>query len=137
MGKEKIILDTNVIVSAFGWRGKARDLLRLIIQGDYDLFISTKQLVEIQRVLDYPKFAFTGEQKMRFINLLYNIANIVESSVRVDAIKEDPSDNIFLELAVEICADKIISGDKHLLRLDSCGATKIITVKEFVDTKKL
>ena len=62
--------------------------------------------------------------------------NIVEPKQKFNFIKEDTSDNKFLEAAVEGKADYIISGDKDLLRLGSFMGIKIITPAEMVGILK-
>ncbi len=39
MGKNKIVLDTNIIISAFGWEGKEKELLRNILAEKFQLVI--------------------------------------------------------------------------------------------------
>jgi hypothetical protein len=64
VGKRKVTLDTNILVSALGWKGNPHKILK-VIDGELDLFISSAQSEEPSRVLDYPKFGFTEEQKGR------------------------------------------------------------------------
>jgi len=35
MGKKKIVIDTNNLISALGWEGNSRDLLRKVIDKEY------------------------------------------------------------------------------------------------------
>ncbi len=51
---------------------------------------------------------------------------------KVDMIKQDPSDNKFLSLAVDGKAECLISGDKHLLELKKFRKTKIIPIGDFL-----
>lgn len=39
MGK-KVVLDTNVFVSASGWKGASREIFKDCIEGKFELFIS-------------------------------------------------------------------------------------------------
>ena len=66
MGKKKIVVDTNNLISALGWNGNSRELLRNIIDREFELFISKKQIEELKRVMDYPKLKFNEEQKPDF-----------------------------------------------------------------------
>lgn len=133
MGKKKIVLDTNIFISALGWEGNPKKIINKVIEGKYELVISFKQFKEITRVLDYPKFGFTEEQKERFILLLNEIATIVKTKTNVDIVKDDPSDNIILEPAAEIKIDYIVSGDRHLLDLKEFKGAKIITPQQFLE----
>ena len=136
MGKKRIILDTNILISALGWKGNPRIIFERVIAGEFELILSYKQLNELLRVLDYPKFKFTDEQKDRFLSILLEVATLVKTKSDVDAIKEDPSDNIMLEPANEMKIDYIISGNDHLLKLKEFKGAKIVTAKEFLDIVK-
>ena len=100
--------------------------------GNIELVFSSEQFDELSRVLDYPKFNFTEEQKRRFKNLVLEIAIFVQSEEKIEVIKDDPDDNIILEGALAGEVDYIITGDTHLLNLKEFRGIKIITAKEFV-----
>lgn len=52
MGKKtKVVIDTNVIVSAFGWHGTPEKIVRLIITGKIQNFITMEMLAEVARVV--------------------------------------------------------------------------------------
>jgi len=133
MGKKKIVLDTNILISAFGWKGKQRLIFDKILNREFELIISKKQLRELYRVLSYPKFNFKEEQKLRFMGIIYSIATIVNTFGNIKFIQEDPSDNIILESAVITKADFLISGDEHLLKIKEFNKTKILTASKFLD----
>ena len=132
MGK-KIILDTNLYISALGWTGNPRKILEDVIAGKHELIISTKQLTEVKKVLDYPKLGFTAEQKQRLLSLISEFTILVKTKSIISVITEDPSDNIILEPIVEMKIDYLISGDWHLLKLNSFRGTRIVTAKEFLE----
>ncbi|HJX06249.1 MAG TPA: putative toxin-antitoxin system toxin component, PIN family [Candidatus Nanoarchaeia archaeon] len=132
MGKEKIIVDTNILISAIGWEGKPRELFISIIDGKYELVISNKQLAEIRRVLNYPRLGFTKGQRNQFLKILFKIATVKETKTELRIIKEDPSDNMLLECAVEAGAKYVVSGDKHLKKLRKYKEILIIPVNEFL-----
>jgi len=134
VGKRKVTLDTNILISALGWKGNPHKILKQIVNGEIDLFISYEQLDELSRVLEYPKFAFTEEQKRRFKALMSEAATLVKSSRKVDIIKDDPSDNRILECALVANVDFIITGDAHLLSLRQFGRTQIIKATDFLKT---
>ncbi len=124
MGKKRIVIDTNNLISALGREGNSRDLLRKVIDKEYEFIISIKQIEELKNVLDYPKFKFSEEQKRKFLEIIFEIATIVDTKTNLNVIKEDPDDNILLECAVEANADYIISGDEHLKKLKQFETTK-------------
>jgi predicted nucleic acid-binding protein len=53
------------------------------------------------------------------------------SKQRIDAVKEDPTDNRILECAAASGSDYLVSGDKHLLKLGHQGI-KIVSPADFI-----
>jgi uncharacterized protein len=134
MVTKKIIVDTNNLISALGWEGKSRELFLQILDKKFEMYISVKQIAELKRVLNYPKFKFTEQQKSEFLEIIFHIANIIHTQIEFD-ITDDKDDNIILECAVESKADYIISGDDDLLRIKEFKGIKIITVDKFLKEK--
>lgn len=132
MGKEKIVVDTNVLISALGWEGNPKELFRRIINEEFELIISQKQLEEVKSVMNYPKFKFTEEQKSKFLTILLTIATVVETRGTIHVIKEDPDDDVILESSIRNNVQFIITGDGHLLKLKEYSGVKIITVAQFL-----
>lgn len=132
MGKTKVFLDTNILISALGWKGKPRVIFEKCLHSELELMTSPNQIEELKKVMDYPKFNFTEEQKVRFISILLEIAVVVEVPGKLKVIEEDPSDDVMLETAVVGNADYIISGDPHLLKLKEFVKVKIVTVSGFL-----
>ena len=131
MGKKRIVIDTNNLISALGWEGNSRDLLNKVIDKEYEFIISIKQLEELKNVLDYPKFKFSEEQKRKFLEIIFKIVIVIKTKLKLN-VCVDEKDNMFLECAVEGKADYLISGDDHLLRLKKFRNVKIVSVKEFL-----
>ena len=57
MGK-KVVLDTNIFISALGWKGKPRKIFEMCLNGELDLITSPDILQELDRVMDYPRFSY-------------------------------------------------------------------------------
>ncbi len=135
MGKKKIVLDTNILISAFGWGGKPFEIVKGVVEGKYELILSLKQLEEFIKVLNYPKFDFTDEQKERFLLLIYRISTVIKTKTKLDGIVRDMKDDILLEPAKEMKIDYIITGDKDLLVLKEFDGAKIVTASQFLEEK--
>ena len=129
MGK-KVVLDTNIFISALGWKGKPRQIFQKCINDELELVTSPQQISELVRVMGYPKFNFTQEEKDTFVSIILEIARLVYITEKVKVIKEDPDDDIILETA---SVDYIVSGDPHLLKLKEFGKVKMITANEFLE----
>jgi len=67
----------------------------------------------------------------KWIDLIVRNSIIVEPKERINIVKDDQKDNIFIETAVAGNVDYIISQDSHLLKLKEFRGIKIITPEEF------
>ncbi len=67
------------------------------------------------------------------ISSLLAQAKIYSTEGTIEAIEEDPDDNMFLSGALYAGAEYIVSGDKHLLNLGFYSGIKIFSPREFLD----
>ncbi|MEW5896301.1 MAG: putative toxin-antitoxin system toxin component, PIN family [Nanoarchaeota archaeon] len=132
MGKTKVVLDTNILISALGWSGKPRVIFEKCLHGKLELVISPEQIDELKRGMDYPKFSFTEEQKATFTSIILEIATLVEIPGKVNIVVDDPDDNAILETAVIGNVQYLISGDLHLLKLKEFAKVKIVSASGFL-----
>ena len=63
---------------------------------------------------------------------LESVALLITPRTVLDVIKDDPDDNRVLECAAEGKADYIVSGDRHLLKLESYAGIPILNVRQFL-----
>ncbi len=127
-----MLLDTNIIISAFGWEGKPKEIFRKITDGKVRLITSNAQLDEIKRVVQYPRLHLTEDQQKNISASISELADIVHTTGEVDLIADDPSDNMILETALKGNAKFIISGDEHLLKVKAFKGIKIVTATEYL-----
>ena len=132
MGKTKVLLDTNILISALGWSGKPKVIFEKCLHGELELVTSPNQIEELKRVMNYQKFNFTEEQKATFISIILEMATIVEITDKIKVIVDDPDDNAILETAIVGNVQYLISGDPHLLKLKEFAKVKIVTASEFL-----
>lgn len=130
----RVVLDTNVLISALAFPGSKPDqILSRIRRGEIDLFISSFILSELDRVLR-EKFRLTKKEAQDRVNAVSNIAHLVEPTERIQVVTAKDDDNRILECAIEAQADFLVTGDKeHLLPLGSLRDTRIISPSEFVN----
>lgn len=138
MGKEtkkiKIVVDTNIFISAIGWNGCEKLIIKACTDGIFKLLISEQILEEIKQVLNYSKFYFIEKaEKDWLFEAIDETACFVKPVRSLNIIKEDSTDNKFLECAVEAKADFIISGDRHLLNLKEFQGIKILRATNFLN----
>jgi len=100
-----------------------------------DLLVSLATLEELDDVLRRSKFDgyVTEEQRLEF--LAAYIREAVEIPVNISLkMCRDPTDDKFLELAVEGRATHIVSGDPDLLTMHSFRGIAIVNPRQFLST---
>jgi putative PIN family toxin of toxin-antitoxin system len=137
MGKKekvrKVVLDTNVLVSALIFSGELSKIVDLWRKGKIIPVISRDTFEEFKTVLAYPKFSLTEEETMAIIeeNIL-PFFEVVEITANINGICRDPNDDKFLSCAVSAGVDFIVSGDKDLCDLGRYKSVRIISVSDLL-----
>ena len=131
---DKIVLDTNIVVSALiGKHGESAKLFKLIISEEVENYTSTEIIREISEVLSREEITErTLKEERQFILEQYLIHSKLTEPKTKHNVVEHASDNKFIDAAVEAKAKFIISGDKHLLAIKEFKGIKIITAKEYL-----
>ena len=128
----RIVLDTNVYISAYGFGGKPAAVLRAAIPGEFELVTSPEILAEVADklavVLDFDR-----EHVEEVVRQIARIGVVVRPQARVSILQDD-ADNRILEAALESGAEAIVSGDRHLLELVVWKGIRVIRVSDFLDT---
>ncbi len=133
MRRKRVVLDTNVVVSALLFRGELSRLLTLWKEKSFMIAASREIIDEYIRVLAYPRFKLTeGEIETILQEELLPYIDPVTVSEDVRGACEDPDDDKFLACAVAGRADFILSGDAHLIKMKIYEGCRIITAKEFL-----
>ena len=127
-----VVLDTNILISAIFWRGTPYKVVLNALKKKYSLYLSPKILNELEEKLRV-KFKFPEDKIKNHIEILIEYGEIIEPTVNINIVKEDPDDNKVLECAVSCNADYIVSGDRHLLNLKGYKGIKILSAKKFLD----
>ena len=134
---KRIVLDTNIIISALFWKGYPRKVYELVRTGKVIIVSCEEMMVEFIRVLGYSRFGLAPQEILPLVNNVRKNSHFVELKTKIAAIEEDPTDNIFLACAIDGEADYIISGDHHLLDLGSYEGVQIVRPKDFLIEKRL
>jgi len=127
----KVVLDTNIFISALFWKGVPYQIFKKSLQKEISVFISPVILDELKEKL-LVKFKLPSEKVKEFLEIIVFNSKIVYPRKKLDIIKKDPSDNKIIECALEAKASFVISGDKHLLGIKEYKGIKIISPKEFL-----
>lgn len=136
----RVVIDTNVLVSAIlAPNGPPARILKLALQGEFELILSASLIREIQEVIRYPKIiklmkshGVTLAETDDFIEKLAEVAIKVPDKLPVKAIPDDPKDDMILACAVEGRADCIVSGDSHLTGLKTFEGIPILSPAIFL-----
>lgn len=94
----RVVLDTNILVSALLWRGAPYRCLLAVQAGLADLVISPPILEELRTVL-VTKFRHTARDADEAIGLIQAAADVVEISGQLRVVPDDPDDDKFVETA--------------------------------------
>ena len=127
----KVVLDTNIYVSSIFWRGNPHKIVELALDKKIKIFTSVEILQELEKVLRRD-FQEPDEMIHRQISLIFEYADIIKTTVKVNVVKEDPEDNKIIECAVSCNANYVVTGDRHLLDIKEFRGTKIVNAREFL-----
>lgn len=130
----RIVLDTNVLVSAMLTGGGAPDMaLQLVLQGDATLLADSRVLAEYDEVTARPRFGFDAGERRALLDMLATIAEpVLARPLRLSL--PDPDDRLFVEVARAGNADAIVTGNvKHFVPKSGALGVVVLTPRQFVD----
>lgn len=133
MTRPRVVLDTNVLLSALLFHAGALSWLRHAwrTQGIRPL-ASRDTAAELIRVLTYPKFRLTAAEREELLGDYLPWCETVRVPKRTKVPRcRDPFDRPFLELALAAKADALVTGDKDLLALADAFAVPILAPAAF------
>ena len=128
----KIVLDTNVVMSALLWRGKPYLLLESIRQrSDLQLVSSAVLLEELADVLTRPsaskRLALIGKTTREVLADYVEVIELVEPTSVPRVVPSDADDDHVIAAAVVAGAALIVSGDSDLLTMGSHLGIEIVS----------
>jgi putative PIN family toxin of toxin-antitoxin system len=128
----KLVVDTNVLLSSFISAGPPRIIVNRI-RDRLDLLCLSPAILE-EYLIVLQRAGIAEDLLSSLVSLLRDLDRTlpVLPSQHVEVIRDDPSDNMFLECAIEAHADYLISGDRHLKRLKSFRGIEILTPREYL-----
>ncbi len=127
----KIVLDTNIFLSAILYGGMAKTIFKLILENKLELYVSPDLEDEVMRKL---KEYGADEETIEYAALFLNHKSILISPKIKVAICRDPNDNFLLEISQTVEAVYLITRDKDLLELPNqkWETTQILKPEEFL-----
>ena len=125
----RIVLDTNIIISAFATRGLCEAIFELCLDRP-DLLISVKLIDEVDRNLR-KQIKLQPVVIKQIVQLLRENGTLYKPSEINSGVIRDPNDLHILGLAVAGTADYLITGDKDLLVVEKIGSCRILSPRRF------
>jgi len=128
----RVVIDTNVFVSSF-FGGNPKKIIDLWKEEKITLCLSNAILDEYIDVLN--RIGMKNEAELQellsFFSKGFNIL-FTTKTPKIKIVKNDPHDDKFIECAVALKADVVITGDRELLAVEKYMGTKILTPQQFL-----
>ena len=129
----KVVVDTNVFVSSF-FGGNPKKIIDLWKNEKITLCLSNAILDEYINVLRRigMKDEYELEELLSLFSRGFNIM-FTTKTPKIKIIKKDPGDDKFIECAVALKADAVITGDGEVLAVKEYMGVKILTPQQFLE----
>jgi putative PIN family toxin of toxin-antitoxin system len=129
----RVVLDTNVLISALPFEGELSRIVRLWQEGKIVPILSKETFDELRAVLEYPKFSLSRAEIKSLIEHetlpFFDVANVSE---HVKGVCGDPGDDKFISCAISANADFTVTGDRDLSDLKKYQFVRIIHASDFI-----
>lgn len=129
----RIILDTNVFISGVFFAGPPYQIIKAWRDDILKLVISEEIFEEYRRVGKLLGEQFPMVDLQPILDLVRASAQFFSVKCLPESVTDDPDDDKFLACALACKSKMIVSGDKHLLKVNGFRGIKIIKPREFVD----
>jgi putative PIN family toxin of toxin-antitoxin system len=130
----KIVIDSNVFISSFFWRGNPRKVFDRVVDGFDELYITDEILAELKEVMSKDKFEVDKQEIEDYIKIIEHFSIKIFHDGNIENISRDSDDNKILKCGQEGKVDYIITGDNDLLVLKKYKQIKILSPKEYLET---
>lgn len=132
----RLVVDTNVLVSAFLWQGTPGRLIELAGEKECQLFTSRVLIDELAEVLQRKKLTkpvqATGLTAAQMLRNYQKLATTITARRLAQQVARDVDDDAVLACALAAQADLIVSGDDDLLVLKQFQGIRIVTAAQAV-----
>ena len=128
----RVVLDTNVLLSATVWRGSvASKLLYKLLQLQANIFCSNEIIREYKRVLKRD-LDYSDEEVFELLEKVFSFVSLVYPKEKVSIVKEAPADDRIIECALASKSDYLVTYDKELLKVVKYKSVKIVRPEELL-----
>ncbi|TSD67201.1 putative toxin-antitoxin system toxin component, PIN family [Inquilinus sp. KBS0705] len=129
----RIVLDSNILLVSIGKKSPYRPIWSAFIEEAYEMIVSEQVLYEYEEILQ--RLSAPGVADI-VMNIFTEAPNVITQQVYYNwnAIKKDPDDNKFFDIAVAANADYLVTNDAHfnVLKQLSFPQINVITANEFL-----
>jgi putative PIN family toxin of toxin-antitoxin system len=132
----KVVLDTNVIVSAvLTAHGVCAQILDMLTDGVFGIYVDDRILAEYDSVLLRPQLHLTPDDAAEVMEWIRSVAEPV-AALPLPAELPDPGDMPFLEVAASASAILVTGNTRHFPKRSRVGVT-VLSPREFIDLVRL
>ncbi len=132
----RVVVDSNIVISAFLWGGNPRRVLNAARSETIDIYTSPPLIAELFEVLKRERFArrlnMVGSSAAKILDEYQALAITIESKQIEPTVSRDPDDDKVLACALTADCEFIVSGDQDLLVLGEYRDIKIMSPAEFL-----
>jgi putative PIN family toxin of toxin-antitoxin system len=107
------VFDTNILISAIGWKGTPYECLELARQGTIEGVTCAELINELAEKLQ-AKLSFSTDLSLATIIDLLTFLRIVQITGQLRAVPKDPADDKVVECAAVAGASYIVTGDRRI-----------------------
>jgi putative PIN family toxin of toxin-antitoxin system len=128
----RTVVDTNVFISSF-FGGNPRRIIDLWKNGEILLCLSPEIVEEYVEVLQ--RFSLPEGEIKELLKLFAKGYHVVftHTTPNLNIVADNPDDDKFIECAVALEADFIVSGDKDLLSVKKYMGIRILSPRGFLE----
>ena len=127
----KILIDTNILISALFFGKFPKEFLNEVLKESFEICINDKIFSEYEKTIAKKIF-----KKKILDEILYEkFLGKIRFFEPVSDLKvcRDPDDDKFINCAIDAKAVYIVSGDNDLLTIKNFAGIEIVTAREFYD----
>ncbi len=130
----RVVLDSNILLVAIGRMSKYKLIWTTFIDGKYQLIVSDDVIYEYEEILQQRSAPGIAEIMME---IFLESPQVIHQQIYYawNAIKTDPDDNKFFDIAIAGNADYLITNDAHfnVLKQLEFPTVKVINADEFLN----
>lgn len=142
MSARKIVVDTNVIVSALLGASFPKKIIAEWLSGQLHVVVDDKLKAELNAVLRRPKLRKSLKSQKQsaikvIVGTLLNMAETIETKPFPIHSFSDENDHFLLELAISAKAAAIVTGDQEMLKAKRVRGIELLDPKGFCEKFKI